>query len=100
MKIHWDCYERAAKFESARWAVTDRGWLFIGGHPSAGNYLDYGPDHYRSGHEYCRGDCTCRLSQPGNVHAVVYGIGSRYFETVDQAKAWIESEALRLRHAA
>lgn len=80
----------------------DRGWLFAPNteYPgsSLGNYLDYGPNHYRSGHEYCglEGGCICRLRQPGNVHAIVYvgrGAKSRYFETIGEAKTWIEAEA-------
>lgn len=76
---------------------------------SLGNYLDYGPDHYRSGHEYCGrfnpgiqeaapDGCQCRQSQPGNIHCICYASNrSRYVETVEQARAWIEAEALRAR---
>ena len=98
------------------WAASIRGWLFaltpvhdwpnvkrdgIGWtEPSSlGNYLDYGPDHYRSPHEYCHENrCTCRLSQPGNIHCVVSGVnGGHYVETVADAKAWIEEQVRRLR---
>jgi hypothetical protein len=98
--------------------TTPRGWL----HSTAiadtynrpegacvGNYLDYGPDHYRTGHEteiypgkvvsFCQPDKLCRDCQPGNVHSMRYPDGPRsdgprewrYFETVTQARAWIEA---------
>ena len=58
-----------------------------------GNYLDYGP---------CRADYSAeslaRLYPDGNVHAVCYASQtSKYFSTVADAKAWIESEAMRVR---
>ena len=95
----WDDYKAVAPRSSDRWASSDRGWLFAGGENRAiGHYLDYGANHYRSGHEYCRAECTCERSQPGHVHAVVCskleGIGAeawRYFETVEHAKEWIET---------
>ena len=93
----------------ARWdqPCEDRGWLlpagWTPGTSTLGNYLDYGPDHYRSGHEYCQpGICTCRLSQPGNVHAVFYAAAllhqqgphpSRYCRTIFDAIMWIEAKA-------
>lgn len=91
-------------------AVTPRGWLF-GGElegTSLGFYLDYGSEHYRSPHEMTReGDgrvlvfCdpesdratrVCRQHQPGNILAVVVDGPSRYVETVEDARRWIESE--------
>jgi hypothetical protein len=75
--------------------TTPRGWLYAG-EVCVGNYLDYGPDHYRSPHEYCRGACHCWLAQPGNIHAVRYpgGPGTAnqwsYFETIGQAREYIE----------
>lgn len=79
---------------SDRWAVSARGWLFDGQDGAVGHYLDYGSDHYRSGHEYCRAECVCELSQPGHVHAVRCRTRtSRYFPTVADARRWIESTA-------
>jgi hypothetical protein len=97
--MQWSEYTEKVSRRSERWASSDRGWLFIG-ELSYGNYLDYGADHFRSSHDYCPpGECRCRLSQPGNIHAVRFGRNadgqavpgeSRYFETVADAKAWIE----------
>lgn len=78
---------------------ADRGWLFAPGteygQNALGYYLDYGPDHYRTPHEYC-GDyeCTCSLAQPGHVlavacHSTDHGPAYRYFESTEQAKRWI-----------
>lgn len=109
--LTWDDHTNKVKRHLANWAASDRGWLFANDcEHSLGNYLDYGPDHYRSGHEFCKGQCECRLSQPGNIHAVRYPLLAsylphreystslqhgpceyRYFETVEQAKAWIEA---------
>jgi hypothetical protein len=96
-EMKWDDHTPTARRSSARWAASARGWLFVGtgeGRRALGNYLDYGPDHYRSPHEYCGEVCRCAVSQPGSVHAVSSVTSrSRYCETVEQAKAWIESEA-------
>lgn len=80
-----------------QWAHTARGWYFTPDswerETSVGSYLDYGEDHYRSGHEYCQ-DGDCKECQPGNVHACYYGpegSGSRYFETVKEAREFIET---------
>jgi hypothetical protein len=55
-----------------------------------GNYLDYGPDHYRS--------AESRADQPGNVHCIAYGpTRTHYSETVADAKAWIEQMARESR---
>lgn len=115
----WNEYSTAATHESDKWASTDRGWLKAltgpwkyedasqythetmpvpdedvpGGwreQSTLGNYLDYGPDHYRSAED--------RAKQPGNVHCVCYPSHTYgYVETVEQARAWIESEAKRVR---
>jgi len=53
-----------------------------------GNYLDYGPEHFKSS------------TTPGDgfIHAVCYASKtSHYFPTVAEAKSWIETEALRMR---
>jgi hypothetical protein len=85
----------AGKWDEPEGAVTARGWLSKDGQV-VGNYLDYGPDHYRSSHEFCRPDDLCRECQPGNVHAVRYpdGPGSEtrewgYFETIGQARQFV-----------
>jgi hypothetical protein len=85
----WDEYSPSAPHSSDRWATTARGWLFAG-NQSRGFYLDYGDQHHRSPHEYCRGECHCRLSQPGNILAVINDGASRYVETVEQAKKFVE----------
>jgi hypothetical protein len=59
--------------------------------PCDGFYLDYGPDHYRIPHEYCR-DGNCATCQPGNVLGVIVQ-GPReamWFPTVAEARAWVE----------
>lgn len=97
VRVWWDDHSPRVNHRSAHWAMTARGWLFTdGNNGSVGNYLDYGYDHYRSPHDYCEaGKCKCRLSQPGSVHAVSYvARESRYFETVREAKAWIEMKAI------
>jgi len=113
MRLVWN--DHTPDKRGLHWAASIRGWLFartttkdwpnverkgIGWiEPnSLGNYLDYGPNHYRSPHEYCtEGACRCRLSQPGNIHCVAYGLGCRYVETVEQAKAWIEEQVRLVR---
>ena len=119
-RLFWDDCSPARR--AHHWAASIRGWLFaltdkhewpnmqrdgIGWtEPSSlGSYLDYGPDHYRSRHEYCTqpvGQCECRLSQPGNIHCVVYTEGAgvrphRYVDTVEQAHAWIEEQVRAIR---
>jgi len=94
--------ELAAQAPAGQWdepegAVTPRGWLRQVDGTCVGNYLDYGPEHYRSSHEYCRPDDLCRECQPGNVHAVRYPDGpgsehreSGYFQTIGQARQFVE----------
>lgn len=103
MKPKWADYSASKRRSSNRWASTDRGWFYGADGFTRGHYLDYGPEHYRSPHEYCRGRCDCRESQPGNVHAVRFarvdehstcGHESRYFPTVAEARAWIEAPTL------
>lgn len=59
-----------------------------------GWYLDYGADHYRSGHQYCRYG-NCAECEPGTVLASVYADDhptlTRWFATVEEAKAWVEA---------
>ena len=97
--LEWDAYRASEPFSSDRWASSDRGWLMrrgrLEGEPTLGHYLHYGKDHHRSGHEYCRGECVCPLSQPGTVHAhSVVTLRNHYFETVEDAQKWLESEAI------
>lgn len=103
----WRIYSAAAPRTSEDWSASDRGWFWeTHGRleredwTCLGHYLDYGPEHYRSPHKYCRpGECRCRRSQPGNVHAVVT-LGdrpARYFRTPKEAREWIEAEAARRR---
>ena len=95
----WHDYAPNVPSSSDAWASTARGWLWNHSESSVGNYCDYGVDHYRSGHEYCKpGKCDCRQSNPGNIHCIVYrgtdGMQhSRYVETVEQAHEWIEETA-------
>ena len=117
----WNDCTPSARHNAGAWAASDRGWLMAvcdrktygavydeqakqWREPSSlGSYLDYGPEHFRTSHEYCKpDDCHCRISQPGNIHCVVYtpGNGVRphcYVETVAQAHAWIEAEAAKMR---
>jgi hypothetical protein len=81
--------------------TSPRGWLWNDAlNACVGNYLDYGADHYRSPHDYCRAGSLCRDCQPGNVHAVRYPDGPRsgrrewrYFETIAEAREWIQTGA-------
>jgi hypothetical protein len=90
-------------------ASSPRGWLHSGA-LVVGFYLDYGPEHYRAGHDsdvggrvvsFCTADSPCRDCQPGNVLAVRYPAGpgtadrrSRYVVTVADARAYVESGEL------
>jgi len=83
--------------------TTPRGWLYDG-ETCLGNYLDYGPGHYRSPHEYCQPGRLCPDCQPGTIHAVRYPDGPdggrrgwRYFETIAEAREWIETGAAEAR---
>jgi hypothetical protein len=115
----WTDYRATAPEYSPGWAVSDRGWLWSDAAAAAdaftaclGHYLDYGPEHYRSGDtlptgdggEYawrpdgaacaCRRQWPCRRHQPGNVHAVSVVTGAhRYCETVQDARRWLEAQA-------
>ena len=80
-----------------RWAASARGWLRNGSERAMGSYMDYGNDHFRPGHDCCKaGECKCKLSQPGKVHAVAYTGGppwpARYFPTTIEARAWVEAQ--------
>lgn len=76
-------------------AASPRGWLHEDG-TVTGFYLDYGPEYYRSPHEYCAPGRPCRDCQPGNVLACRYPGGptavseSRFCETVAEARKWVE----------
>jgi hypothetical protein len=90
--------QAAARWDEPAGAASPRGWLRAGD-TCTGFYLDYGPEHYRSPHVYCRPDKPCRECQPGNVLAARYPDGpgldgpreSRFFETVDAARSWVET---------
>lgn len=83
-------------------AITPRGWYWPTGSTTpgrtmcAGHYLDYGPDHRRFDNR--------QAQEPGHVHCVVLSdltgraFRSRYVETVEQARAWIEQEAPKAGH--
>lgn len=74
-------------------ASSPRGWLHKRGRERAlGFYLDYGPEHYRSPHKYCRPDSLCPECQPGNVLACIVDGPSRYHVTVDEARAWVDEQ--------
>lgn len=83
-------------------ASTPRGWYWPKGTTTpgrttcAGHYLDYGPTHWR---------CDDRQAlEPGHIHCVVLSAltgrayASRYVETVEQARAWLEQEAVKAGH--
>jgi hypothetical protein len=82
-------------------ATSPRGWLCNPGvQLCEGFYLDYGPDHYRSPHEYCGGPSDlCRECQPGNILAVHVGgnyearRSHRWCESVDEARSWLEEKS-------
>lgn len=98
--LHWDEPEGC---------TTPRGWLRVDG-TCVGNYLDYGPGHYRSPHSsildtingqiervWCQPGHLCPTCQPGSIHAMRYPAGpgtvneSRYFETIAAARTWVET---------
>lgn len=82
-------------------ATTQRGWYWPTttrrDHTScAGHYLDYGPDHRRYDDK--------QTEQPGSILCVVLSLigtvaASGYCATVEQARQWIEQQAVRFGHA-
>ena len=88
-------------WEEPEGCTTPRGWLRVNG-TCVGNYLDYGPEHYRSPHEYCQPDRLCPDCQPGDILAVRYPNGpgttphdSRYFESIAEAREWTDTGEAR-----
>jgi hypothetical protein len=83
------------RWDEPEQASTARGWLKSEQGICVGFYLDYGPDHYRSGHEYCSESRPCPECQPGTVLACSYpgGPGSKtvsaYCETVADARRFV-----------
>lgn len=91
-------------------ASSPRGWLHMGSLVT-GFYLDYGPDSHRAPHAemlntvngprmrvWCEPGRECRECQPGNILACRYPDGpgsqgkrSRYVETVEQARRYVET---------
>ena len=83
-------------------ASTRRGWYWpkVSTTPGktlcAGHYLDYGPNHRRFD--------AMQESEPGTIHCVVVAkdtgrcAASRYVETVEAARAFIETEAAKVGH--
>ena len=88
-------------------AATARGWLRrVGRDRALGFYLDYGHDRNRQPHSseqggrvivWCREGDRCQECEPGTVLAVST-VGdpnlrapSRYFETVGEAREWVEA---------
>lgn len=92
----------AGTWDEPATANSPRGWYWPKGttRPGetlcAGHYLDYGAGHRRFD--------NLQQSQPGNIHCVVFAkttgrcIASRYVETVEAARAWIEREADKAGH--
>src|SRR5262249_36315544 len=97
---------RPPAWDEPEGAVSPRGWLKRDG-TTAGFYLDYGPDHYRSPHgetrsdgryvQYCHPDRLCPECQPRSILAVRYPDGpgtdstSRYVETIAEARRYVET---------
>ena len=100
MSLLWDEYTDKVRRSSTRWAVSDRGWLFAAdrSNGSLGFYLDYGPDHYRSPHAYCRDTQKCPTCEPGSVLAVACASDTwqhHWFPTIAEARAWLERSAVQ-----
>lgn len=98
---------RASIIVSSVWdepasASSPRGWYWPKGSTTpgktlcAGHYLDYGPKHSRHDDR--------QQVEPGSIHCVVFAkssgrcYDSRYVETVEAARAWIEAEAAKVGH--
>ena len=101
----WQDLRADANRRSQMWASSDRGWLWDGSSEiSRGYYLDYGPECYRSNHGFCGRECTCALTQPGRILCVVPVSAlrrhSRYVETIEEARQWIETTAARVNSKA
>jgi len=83
-------------------ASSARGWYWPKGSTTpgktlcAGHYLDYGPTHRRFDDK--------QESEPGMIHCVVIAkdtgncAASNYVETVEAARAFIETEAAKFGH--
>jgi hypothetical protein len=99
----------AMEWDEPAGCTSPRGWLRNGG-TCVGFYLDYGPEHYRTGHEteiypgkvvsFCQPDQSrpCKECQPGNILAVRYPDGprsedktSRYVQTITAARFWVQT---------
>lgn len=95
-------YETNKVWDEPKGASSPRGWYWpksttIHGRTlCAGHYLDYGANHRRFDEQ--------QTTQPGNIHCVVIAkdtsrcYASRYVETVAEARAWIEQEAVKAGH--
>lgn len=98
---------RSSMFGTAVWdepphAFTPRGWYWPNGTTlrgktlCAGHYLDYGADHRRFDDR--------QSTEPGHIHCVVIAkdtgkaAACRYVETIEAARAWIESQAALVGH--
>lgn len=89
-------------WDEPKGAISPRGWYWPKGSTCpgktvcAGHYLDYGPDHYRYD--------SRKDVEPGHIHCVVIAkdsgttAASRYVETVEEAREWIEAEASKVGH--
>lgn len=95
-------YETGQVWDEPAGAASPRGWYWPKGSTRhgktlcAGHYLDYGVGHYRYDNQ--------KESEPGSIHCVVITtdtgrcFASRYVETVEAARAWIEKEAVKAGH--
>ena len=99
---------RAFTWDEPAGCASPRGWLMNNALAACvGFYLDYGPDHYRTGHStqvgrdlwvsFCEPGRLCKECQPGNILAVRYPNGpsttpheSRYVETIAEARAYVK----------
>jgi hypothetical protein len=94
-------YAPNAVWDEPKGASSPRGWYWPkkstrhGETPCAGHYLDYGPGYRHDDRQSV---------EPGTIHCVVIAkdtgtsISWRYVETVEQARAWIETEAAKYGH--
>lgn len=95
-------YESNKAWDEPQGASSARGWYWPKGSTipgktlCAGHYLDYGP-----GYRYDQK----QIEEPGTIHCVVISMktglcyASKYVESVEAARAFIETEAIKAGHS-
>ena len=92
--LRWDVHEKAAPYESDRWAASDRGWLYAEIVPAPMTIHVTGTTAVCLGHYLDYETANRERSEGRAVHAVsCVTRDSGYFASPESARAWLESEA-------